>query len=387
MWRDSMKFIEPGTGAGKDDYWKGPDTQEQAKRHIAEFETRFDPKTHTCVDIYDNSSGHDCKAVDALNVAAMNILPGGKNYYIMRDGFYYINSEIIQQSMHFKIGDILRVPVHIGSALSISTKSWKAVKPHLPGEEIGYDSELLGTAKGIRQVLLEREVPYEGGICRRAAHMKETNNARKQALEDWKADKNNYELLLTLLNIPTYAEDAEVSRGIVCRCQSCVLAAQPDFANQVSGLEEIYEDHNKANGTNHFCLFLPKFHPELNPIERAWSRMKWYVRKHNTGKIVDLRDAMTTGLSDHILPVAMIRRFCRLTTAYIEAYSMGHDIMQAETWLSSRRSHRGYATTMDSKLELLYYPQGRIQKDETSIPTEDIGQDELENLIEALHPC
>ena len=114
--------------------------------------------------------------------------------------------------------------------------------------------------------------------------------------------------------------------------------------------------------------------------------MKWYVRKHNTGKILDLRESMEKGLSISILPVAMVRRFCRLTYGYIAAYAKGDDIVQAETWLSSRRSHRGYATTMDSRLENIYFPNGRVQKDPSATSTPDIGPNELENLVRALHP-
>ena len=29
----------------------------------------------------------------------------------------------------------------------------------------------------------------------------------------------------------------------------------------------------------HYCIFLPKYHPELNFIERYWSRVKWYARQ------------------------------------------------------------------------------------------------------------
>ena len=30
----------------------------------------------------------------------------------------------------------------------------------------------------------------------------------------------------------------------------------------------------------HIPFFLPKFHPELNPIERVWAQLKWYTRGH-----------------------------------------------------------------------------------------------------------
>ena len=38
------------------------------------------------IDIYDNSSGHNCMAKDALNVDKLNIGVGGKNKVTIRDG-------------------------------------------------------------------------------------------------------------------------------------------------------------------------------------------------------------------------------------------------------------------------------------------------------------
>ena len=44
-------------------------------------------------------------------------------------------------------------------------------------------------------------------------------------------------------------------------CMARLLSQQPDFCNQVSLLEQKITTHG------HLCLFLPKFHYELNPIE------------------------------------------------------------------------------------------------------------------------
>jgi hypothetical protein len=44
-------------------------------------------------------------------------------------------------------------------------------------------------------------------------------------------------------------------------CLACLLSQQDDFKNQPSMLEEFI----KAQG--HECIFLPKFHCKLNPIE------------------------------------------------------------------------------------------------------------------------
>jgi hypothetical protein len=44
-------------------------------------------------------------------------------------------------------------------------------------------------------------------------------------------------------------------------CLARILSQQSDFTNQVSMLEEL------ITGAGHLCIFLPKFHCKLNPIE------------------------------------------------------------------------------------------------------------------------
>ena len=65
IWSDSMRIIEPGSAPGKDAWWTGADTMKQAATHLAEFDAVF---PGCCsVDVYDNSSGHNCKAIDGLH--------------------------------------------------------------------------------------------------------------------------------------------------------------------------------------------------------------------------------------------------------------------------------------------------------------------------------
>jgi hypothetical protein len=44
-------------------------------------------------------------------------------------------------------------------------------------------------------------------------------------------------------------------------CMARLLSQQHDFVNQVSMLEQLITE------AGHLCVFLPKFHCELNPIE------------------------------------------------------------------------------------------------------------------------
>lgn len=48
-------------------------------------------------------------------------------------------------------------------------------------------------------------------------------------------------------------------------CMARILSKQEDFLNQPSMLETLITE------AGHYCIFLPKFHCELNPIEMVWS--------------------------------------------------------------------------------------------------------------------
>jgi len=105
-------------------------------------------------------------------------------------------------------------------------------------------------------------------------------------------------------------------------------------------------------------------------IEKVWSRMKWYVRKHADGSLETLKRLMKTGLSEDNLPLSLIRKYCRLLTAYYIAYNESKDIIQADAWIRKHRSHRGHSEMMDNRLEQLYYPYGR-EKEVIDIDNDD----------------
>jgi len=53
-------------------------------------------------------------------------------------------------------------------------------------------------------------------------------------------------------------------------CMARLLSQQDDFKNQISMLETLIQN------AGHLCIFLPKFHCELNPIEMVstWLELK-----------------------------------------------------------------------------------------------------------------
>ena len=68
------------------------------------------------------------------------------------------------------------------------------------------------------------------------------------------------------------------------------LASHSDFRDEKSQIE--YFLHQQG----HACLFLPKFHCEMNPIERCWAQAKRYTRAYCNYNIVGLRCNVGPGL-------------------------------------------------------------------------------------------
>ena len=62
--------------------------------------------------------------------------------------------------------------------------------------------------------------------------------------------------------------------GAIGCCAKRHLELQPDFQEQHSLVREVI----KAAG--HLCIFLPRFHCELNFIEYFWGAVKKYLRDH-----------------------------------------------------------------------------------------------------------
>lgn len=144
----------------------------------------------------------------------MNLGPGGKNYSKMRNGAYVRDGVEIRHSMYFALGDVLHVHVNHGDNISTASKSWQAQKNHLPGYVITSEHELLGVAKGMRQLLHERGRAFTSGGCKKAKHTKTQNKGRKDAMEAWKNDKTSYAKLTVLLGFPTSKELADQVRAI-----------------------------------------------------------------------------------------------------------------------------------------------------------------------------
>ena len=68
------------------------------------------------------------------------------------------------------------------------------------------------------------------------------------------------------------------------------LACHSDFHNEKTKIE------HTLNRRGHACILLPKFHCELNPIERCWAQAKRYTRAYSNYTIAGLRRNVPDGL-------------------------------------------------------------------------------------------
>ncbi len=75
-----------------------------------------------------------------------------------------------------------------------------------------------------------------------------------------------------------------------------ILNCHDDFKNEKSALHTILERRG------HTVLFLPKFHCELNGIERIWGHAKRYTRAHCDYTFNSLRKTVPVAL-DSIPPL------------------------------------------------------------------------------------
>ena len=73
------------------------------------------------------------------------------------------------------------------------------------------------------------------------------------------------------------------TRGMKVEDMHQELASHWDFQEEKTKIEHF------LNGRGHICMLLPKFHCEINPIDRCWAQAKHYVRAYTTYTIAGLR--------------------------------------------------------------------------------------------------
>ena len=101
-----------------------------------------------------------------------------------------------------------------------------------------------------------------------------------------------------------------------------ILADHDDFKN-----EKCHVDRFLSN-IGHTCVFIPKFHCELNPIERVWAQSKRYTRAYCDYTIGSLRRSIPLGLKSVSKEnIVNYVRHCRnYMFAYLEGSNVGKEL-------------------------------------------------------------
>ena len=112
-----------------------------------------------------------------------------------------------------------------------------------------------------------------------------------------------------------------------------VLANHADFKYEKTALESLMQEKG------HRAIFIPKFHCELNPIERVWGESKRYTRAHCDYTFQGLERTVIPSLES--VRIDTIRKYFRKCREYMQAYREGKTGgSDVESTVQKYKSHR-----------------------------------------------
>ena len=171
--------------------------------------------------------------------------------------------------------------------------------------------KLRGQPQGIRQVLLER------GLW-----------------QDHRKDGSKF-----LLSCPKGKKQFGCDPALNGECcATTILQSKKDFKEQKGMLQELVES------TGDSAIFYPKFHCELNFIERFWYAAKYYTRENCGYTLDDLRKTIPPAFQS--VPVATINRHYLHCVRTIEAYKDGFRYGTKEF---VERTYKNYRRVVESQ--------------------------------------
>ncbi|CAF1372716.1 unnamed protein product [Didymodactylos carnosus] len=146
--------------------------------------------------------------------------------------------------------------------------------------------------------------------------MKLTPDVPYNQLNIWIKQIHNKKLIVIIQMVQTKENHMDYLELIVlgCKLQQLkeLISQHPAFKN-VTKLEKLGMEYGIK------VLYGPKYHCELNPIERYWCHMKQVVRKHNDqtfNKMVLLINYARQNFKDRQIYLKLCRRFWRTLMAY-----------------------------------------------------------------------
>lgn len=254
---EARKIIYPGKGF--DAWWDLSQLIDQIRITIKIFEI-----THPdCIAVFafDRSSAHEGFAEDALNVNNMNINSGGKQRKL-RDTIIPLNNPDPAPGEEDTRGQLQHMS--------------------FPADYI--DPKLRGQPKGIRIVLQERksvwhkftEVCKERGtkVVGKCASCTKSQTRKDAERRIALAESMGQDDSVSAEDSKAIESDAPSSADDRWCCMQRVLSLQEDFCAERPLMQSIIES------AGHVCIFLPRFHCELNPIEMLWGYGKYRACMH-----------------------------------------------------------------------------------------------------------
>ena len=237
-------------GKNHDAWWDLSQLISQTKNAVDIFEYLHPDKVG--IWLFDCSSAHEGLATDALNVNSMNVNPGGKQKPLRTTTIPMNNPppKLGRTDMRGMVQDMVYPDNHPDAALRGKPKEMKAV---LQERESVWDE--LSEKCGGRVV----------GKCKTCSKSQAKKDAERQVAE---AEAMGQEENL-MDDVVSQAEELVTTPENNWCCMHRVLSLQDDFVNEKPLLQHYLE------GRGHICMFLPKFHCELNPIEMLWGYAKY----------------------------------------------------------------------------------------------------------------
>jgi hypothetical protein len=291
--------IDPGKNA--DGYWNNEMMMAQLGTAVDIFE-QLHP---SCIGlwVFDHSTGHSANAADALNAANLGVKPGGKSKAVtMKEG----EQDGMPLSMVFQEGDTWLFDWHCTEkGFSEQGQSYKG------GDRV--PEVWWGRVKGIQHSLMERGL--------------------------WSPEVKK-------LKLKCKKEEEHI--GDSC-CKTRLLSRQPDFLRQKPAVVEYLESRG------HLCLLLPKYHCELNWIERWWGLAKQHTRKYCDYTFPGLKQQVPIALSDsnkclNQPLLTLMRKWDRLGWRYVDVYEKGFPSDVAQKAAQKYHGHRQVSEALDAKL-------------------------------------
>lgn len=345
----------------------------------------------------DNSENHHGGAPLALTVANVPLKDGGVNVPTMKDGWFVKDGVKMRQSMTYHTQDGNLLPK--GVPCAVPPQPWdepvtaSAVLESLPAPAISQTPvQPVFVTRGVRAMLEERglfredmkvkearavltsqpDIQQDPGRCKfiNAMALNQGRVRVPEAKKDpcasakWEFEKPDgkkaaQDAYTAAEAKPTVHRAAGVGvkkglqrileeRGLWQSSLSAeeareLLKKQPDFAEQPEWLREV------VLKSGHLIDYYPKYHCELNWIERFWSVVKDYCRRNCTYSFADLQTTVPRAMDQ--VPLHQIRRFARGAMRYMDAYRNKLTAEQAAWATKIYKRHRVIPKDLLQELE------------------------------------